>query len=125
MLICIDSRVNPVEHIYAAFPMFLYLNASIAGALLQPLLELQASGTNQSSAAQDIGDVYPVVSRPDIVPQQAVERACLHLGPLTDAVSHNDVYWIFILSESGNMLIMELAHARMSGNGTLLSQYVS
>ena len=77
--------------------MFLYLNASIAGALLQPLLELQASGTNQSSAAQDIGDVYPVVSRPDIVPQQGVERECLRLGLWTDAVSHNDVYWIFVL----------------------------
>ncbi|KAM5534566.1 hypothetical protein V8D89_011770 [Ganoderma adspersum] len=93
-------RVNPVEHIYAAFPMFLYLNASIAGALLQPLLELQASRTDQSPAAQDIGDIYPVVSQPDIVPQQGVEQ-------------------------SGNMLIMELAHARMSGNGTLLSQYYS
>ena len=77
--------------------MFLYLNASIAGALLQPLLELQASLTNQSSAAQDIGDVYPVVSRPDIVPQQGVERECLRLGLWTDAVSHNDVYWIFVL----------------------------
>ena len=29
-----------------------------------------------------------------------------------------------LYSESGNMLIMELAHARISGNGTLLSRYV-
>ena len=29
-----------------------------------------------------------------------------------------------LLSESGNMLIMALAHARISGDGALLSKYV-
>ncbi|KAM5540216.1 hypothetical protein V8D89_006035 [Ganoderma adspersum] len=93
-----DRRVNPVEHIYAAFPMFLYLNASIAGALLEPLLETQASLTGQSFAAMDIGSTYPAAPGSEAVPQQGVEQ-------------------------SGNMLIMELAHARISGDGTLLSQY--
>ena len=52
--------MNPVEQIYAAFPMFLYLNASIGGALLEPLLEVQASPTRQSFAAMDIGNTHPV-----------------------------------------------------------------
>ncbi|PIL35870.1 hypothetical protein GSI_01530 [Ganoderma sinense ZZ0214-1] len=93
-----DRRVNPVEHIYAAFPMLLYLNSSLAGALLQPLLESQASLTDQQFAAADLGNAYPAATGPEAVSSQGVEQ-------------------------SGNMLIMELAHARISGNLTLLSQY--
>ncbi|KAM5540214.1 hypothetical protein V8D89_006033 [Ganoderma adspersum] len=93
-----DQRVNPVEHIYAAFPMFLYLNASIGGALLQPLLETQANLTGRSFAAMDLGTTYPTASSSDAVSNQGVEQ-------------------------SGNMLIMALAHARISGDGALLSQY--
>ncbi|KAM5540211.1 hypothetical protein V8D89_006030 [Ganoderma adspersum] len=93
-----DRRINPVEHIYAAFPMFLYLNASIGGALLQPLLETQANLAGQSFAALDVGNTYPTAPGSEAVSNQGVEQ-------------------------SGNMLIMELAHARISGDGTLLSQY--
>ncbi|PIL35873.1 hypothetical protein GSI_01533 [Ganoderma sinense ZZ0214-1] len=93
-----DRRVNPVEHIYAAFPMFLYLNASIGGALLQPLLEAQNGLTSQVYAAMDLGTAYPIASG---------SRAVLNEG----------------VEQSGNMLVMALAHARISGNGTLLSQY--
>ncbi|KAI1785602.1 hypothetical protein LXA43DRAFT_1065747 [Ganoderma leucocontextum] len=93
-----DHRVNPVEHIYGAFPAFLYLNASIGGALLDPLLASQDGLTDGTFAAQKVGDAYPAVPGPDAVPQQGVEQ-------------------------SGNMLIMQLAHARISGDGTLLSQY--
>ena len=74
MLIRAYSRVNPVEHIYAAFPTFLYLNASIGGALLQPLLESQAGLTDQPFAAQDIGATYPAASGPSVVSKIAVER---------------------------------------------------
>ena len=124
MLICVRSRVNPVEHIYAAFPMFLYLNASIGGGLLEPLLESQVSLTGQQFAAVDIGNTYPAATGSEAMSNQGVEReypfavnhaiGCV-LMPSTFGVS----------SESGNMLIMELAHARISGDGTLLSQYVS
>nr|VWO99943.1 Hypoxanthine-guanine phosphoribosyltransferase [Ganoderma boninense] len=93
-----DQRINPVEHIYAAFPMFLYLNASIGGALLQPLLEAQANLTGRSFAASDIGNLYPVAPGSDADPTKGVEQ-------------------------SGNMLVMALAYARISGDGTLLSQY--
>ncbi|KAM5534567.1 hypothetical protein V8D89_011771 [Ganoderma adspersum] len=93
-----DGRVNAVEHLFASFPMFLYLNASIGGPLLEPLLELQVSRTGVPYAAQDLGNHYPVAIGPTVAPTQGIEQ-------------------------SGNMLIMELAHARISGNGTLLSQY--
>ena len=66
-----------MEHIYAAFPMFLYLNASIAGALLQPLLETQQSLTGQLFAAADIGNAYPVASGSHALSNQGVERECL------------------------------------------------
>ena len=48
--------MNPVEVMYAAFPMFLYVNASYGGGLLTPLLEYQASNTyTLPYAASDIG----------------------------------------------------------------------
>ena len=63
-----------MEHIYAAFPMFLYLNASIGGALLQPLLETQANLTGRSFAAIDVGNTYPTASGSEAVSNQGVER---------------------------------------------------
>jgi len=52
-----DRRANPVEIIYASFPAFLYLNASLAGALLEPLFEFQnsASPSFKECAAPDLG----------------------------------------------------------------------
>ena len=44
---------------YASFPAFLYLNASLGGAMLVPLLEAQGSLTNVSYAAQDLGEIAP------------------------------------------------------------------
>lgn len=40
---------------YAALPLLLYLNASIVGPLLAPLLDAQDGTTGQPFAAQDIG----------------------------------------------------------------------
>lgn len=54
----INSRVNPVERLYAAFPTYLYTNASLGGSLLAPLLESQDDLTGQPYAAQDLGQ-YP------------------------------------------------------------------
>ncbi|TBU41779.1 hypothetical protein BD309DRAFT_964560 [Dichomitus squalens] len=93
-----DQRVSPVEHIFAAFPTYLYLNASWGGALLEPLLELQDSQVGQQFAAQDLGDSYPVASGARGAAAQGIEQ-------------------------SGNMLITLLAQARLSGNGTLLIQH--
>ena len=73
-VICVHRRINPVEHIYAAFPMLLYLNASLGGGLLQPLLESQDSLTGQLFAAQDLGSAYPIASGSHPVSSQGVER---------------------------------------------------
>jgi len=55
-LIPCHRRVNPVEVIYASFPAFLYLNATLAGRLLEPLLEFQSSALySQVYAASDLG----------------------------------------------------------------------
>ena len=51
-------RVNPVENLYAALPMFLYFNSSLVKPLLKPLLEQHASSSYTSSfAASDIGEI--------------------------------------------------------------------
>ena len=41
---------------YAAFPAFLYLNASLGGAMLASLLQAQDGLINTSYAAQDLGE---------------------------------------------------------------------
>jgi len=49
-------RINPVEVLYASFPTFLFLNASLAGSLLEPLLEFQSSTSYKNNyAAPDLG----------------------------------------------------------------------
>jgi hypothetical protein len=54
-----SNRVNPVEVLYAAFPMFLYFNPDLGGLLLEPLLRYQAwPNVTPSYAARDAGEVY-------------------------------------------------------------------
>ena len=51
--------MNPVEVLYAAFPMFLYFDSSLGGLLLEPLLRYQAwPNVNPQYAARDAGNVY-------------------------------------------------------------------
>ncbi|KAJ7111238.1 hypothetical protein C8R44DRAFT_799177 [Mycena epipterygia] len=97
------QRVNPVETIYAAFPLFLYLNPDFAGLLLKPLLQSQAGSAAQARlyAAPDIGPIYPL------------------------ATGNNDSTAALGVDNSGSMLIMVLAHARFSGDGTLVAEYYS
>ena len=50
-------RVNAVDVIYAASPIYLYLNPDILGYLLRPLLEYQESHFHQNPyAARDLGN---------------------------------------------------------------------
>ncbi|CAL1707175.1 unnamed protein product [Somion occarium] len=94
-----SGRVNPVENVYAAFPFFLYINSTYAGYLLAPLLEYQDSPQySQPYAARDIGQNYPIATGSNIPHSQGYEQ-------------------------SSNMLIMALAHARASGDGSLISQH--
>ncbi|OJT12480.1 hypothetical protein TRAPUB_10957 [Trametes pubescens] len=92
------GRVNPVEKMYGALPLLLYLNASIVGPLLAPLLDAQDSTMGQPSAAQDLGPAYPNATGATWGANLDVEQ-------------------------SGNMLIMLYAHARFSGDGTLIHKH--
>ncbi|KAJ7927321.1 hypothetical protein B0H13DRAFT_2556868 [Mycena leptocephala] len=97
-----SKRVNPIETIYAALPAFMYLNASITGALLEPLLEYQSSSAYTNPyAAPDLGLAYPAVP----------------------GDSNNDA--IYGVENSGDMLILVLAHAQSSGDGSLIGRYYS
>ncbi|KAL5494579.1 hypothetical protein ACEPAI_40 [Sanghuangporus weigelae] len=95
------TSVNTVDTLYAALPMFLYLNPEIAGYLLAPLLEYQDSSEyTQSYAARNIGSSYP--------------------NATADGITDSHDYRI---EESANMLIMTLAYSQRSGNGTFLSRH--
>ena len=52
----LQSRVNAVETIYAAFPALMYIDPSLGGLLLEPLFRLQASRNYTTGyAAADLG----------------------------------------------------------------------
>ncbi|GJE95240.1 DUF5127 and DUF1793 domain-containing protein [Phanerochaete sordida] len=94
-----SGRMNPVEVMYAAFPFFLAVNASYGGWLLKPVLEYASSPKwSEMYAPGDLGATYPQTSA-------------------------NSVPSTLDIEETGNMLIMVLAHARASGDGSLISQY--
>lgn len=58
-LICLVlSRVNPVETLFASFPMFMYLDPTLGRPLLEPLLRFQDSAEyTRDFAADDIGTI--------------------------------------------------------------------
>ncbi|KLO09278.1 DUF1793-domain-containing protein [Schizopora paradoxa] len=91
--------VNAVDVMYAAFPMYLYLNPAIGGYLLKPLLVAQDTPQySQPYAAQNLGVDFP--------------------NATAQNVEHN-----FGIEHSGSMLIMLLAHLQASGDTTLVSQH--
>ncbi|KAJ7189656.1 hypothetical protein GGX14DRAFT_484556 [Mycena pura] len=95
-----SQRVNPTEMIYAAMPALMYFNASLIGSLLEPLLQFQNSSQYTSPyAAPDLGTSYPAAP---------------------GNTGNNSVYGI---ENSGNMLILVLAHARTTGDGSLIARY--
>ncbi|KAI9448901.1 hypothetical protein BJY52DRAFT_1156153 [Lactarius psammicola] len=93
------NRVNAVETLYSAFPVFMYIDPDLGGLLLEPLFRLQASPRYTNPyAAPDIGTSYHNVTVSNTANSRGVE-------------------------DSGNMLIMTYAHARASGDGSLISRY--
>ncbi|KAF9259185.1 hypothetical protein L218DRAFT_1004159 [Marasmius fiardii PR-910] len=95
-----SQSINSVEGLFSAFPAFLYLNSSLGGLLLDPLLEFQSLSTNRQFSAPDLGS-YP------------------------QATGHQSSFSNVAVESTGNMLIMALAHAQASGDGTLVARYVS
>jgi hypothetical protein len=52
----LQSRVNAVETMYAAFPALMYINSSIGARLLEPLFQLQPlRNSTNGYAAADLG----------------------------------------------------------------------
>ncbi|KAI9433016.1 hypothetical protein H4582DRAFT_2188438 [Lactarius indigo] len=95
------NRVNAVETLYSAFPAFMYIDPTLGRLLLEPLFQLQASPNYTIPyAAADLGLNYPNVTIGNSNHNQGVEQ-------------------------SGNMLIMTYAHARATGDGSLISRYYS
>ncbi|KAI0633571.1 DUF1793-domain-containing protein [Trametes polyzona] len=92
------SRVSPVERIYAALPSLLYVNASLMGPILAPLLDAQDAQGVMPYAVQDLGTAYPNATGPHGAHLQGVEQ-------------------------TGNMLIMMYAHAQFTGDGSLLHRH--
>ncbi|KAK0496795.1 hypothetical protein EDD18DRAFT_1386124 [Armillaria luteobubalina] len=110
-----SGRVNPVEILYASFPAYLYFNATWAGYLLEPLLRYQQPS---QYAAQDLGSSYPKVSGNNgQTPARAVEGEPCHLFKLSNSTDGTDP------TDSGSMLIMGWAHARFSGDHSMISRY--
>ncbi|KAK7045355.1 hypothetical protein VNI00_007604 [Paramarasmius palmivorus] len=94
-----SRRVNPVEKIFASFPAYLYINATWARYLLEPILQFHQSPLyTERYAAPDLGGSYPNAQGGAPNPARAIE-------------------------DSGSMLIMTWAHAKFSGDLTLLSAY--
>ncbi|KAF8992673.1 hypothetical protein BDQ17DRAFT_1432228 [Cyathus striatus] len=89
------SRVNAVDRVYASFPTLLYLNASLAGTVLNPILEMQADFGGYSSVG-DLGPSFPAA-----------------LGNTTSDISQTITY-------NGDMLFMLAAHAKKSGDTSLI-----
>ncbi|KAH6905885.1 glutaminase GtaA [Coprinopsis sp. MPI-PUGE-AT-0042] len=96
------GRVNPLGTLYASIPALLYLNPSLIGTLLDPLLEAQAlSSYPHAFAAPDLGSQYPKAVRNE-----------------TDTTALG-------VDSSSTMLVMALLHARKSGEGALLKRHYS
>ncbi|KAI0314820.1 hypothetical protein OF83DRAFT_1174412 [Amylostereum chailletii] len=94
-------RTNPVEILYGAFPMLMFVDPSLGGYLLEPLLRAQAS-YDISYAASDLGSSYPSAST-------------TRDGVLGQADTG--------IEQTGNMLIMAYAHLRASNDNSLVSRY--
>ncbi|KAL0063799.1 hypothetical protein AAF712_009244 [Marasmius tenuissimus] len=94
-----SQRISPVETLYASFPAFLYVKPEWGKYLLEPLLRFQIAFRPSSTyAVPDLGDSYP------------------HLRA-TSPDSRREI------EDTGSILIMTWAHAKYSGDKSLISQY--
>ncbi|KAH9033214.1 hypothetical protein EDB83DRAFT_2525491 [Lactarius deliciosus] len=102
------NRVNPVEVLYDAFPMFMYFDPTLGGPLLEPLLRYQNSKSyTQPFAALDAGSSYPNTTFSSSTHQQGIERESnLSIPVYTQTRTR---------SETANMLIMMQTADLLSG----------
>ncbi|KAF9523660.1 hypothetical protein CPB83DRAFT_821238 [Crepidotus variabilis] len=105
-----SSRSNAVDVLFSAFPAFLYLDVKLAGLLLEPLLAFQSSSQYHNNySASGLGKCFQ-----PLLPRYLISIDC--------SLRH---CFSFCLYSVWSMLIMTLAHARKSGDGTLCKRYYS
>ncbi|KAK4100063.1 DUF1793-domain-containing protein [Parathielavia hyrcaniae] len=96
-----NSDIQTVDVIFPAYPIFMYLNASLGRYLLDPLYENQESGVYPNAYAEHDLGIFPVA---------------------TGYPAGNDEP--MPLEECGNMIIMTLAYAQRTGDvGYLEAHY--
>ena len=95
-----DGNLNTVDVTYPAMPLFVYLAPKYLGWLIEPVLRYQSEGANYESCAHDLGSHYPYAT-----------------GPSAGKDSPMPV------EESGNILIIALAHAQATGDLSLVTKY--
>lgn len=95
-----DGNMLTVDIIYPMLPMLLYLCPEYIGWMMRPLLEYQSKGPVYEACAHDLGSHYPYAT-----------------GPSDGSNSHMPV------EESGNILIIALAHAQVTGDVSILKKH--
>ncbi|KLO15796.1 hypothetical protein SCHPADRAFT_824120 [Schizopora paradoxa] len=96
-----SGGTNVVDVLYAGFPAILYLNPDLCQYLLRPILASQVNNgdvVGQAYAPQNLGSQFPSTS--------------------ANTSQHN-----LGIEESGNMLIMVLAHFQRTGNLSIIRSY--
>lgn len=101
-------------------PAYIYLWPDLLGHLLRPLLEYQESTQYTNAyAAEDLGTVHPI---PCLC---MLTFLCRYSGSAYPNATGNFNGHDTKIEQSANMLIMALAHAQASGDGSLLAQHYS
>jgi len=132
------SRVNAVETLYSAFPAVMYTDPGLGAPLLEPLLRLQASSNHSIQyAAADLGmfrlntksETFRVTHLTTYCRIELPQRHRHNFWPQPRSRTSVPPHIGFVQTdlsfpESGNMLIMTYAHARATGDGSLISRYV-
>ncbi|KAK4654332.1 hypothetical protein QC762_402950 [Podospora pseudocomata] len=96
-----NSDIQTVDVIFPAFPIFVYLNATLSRYLLDPLFEHQESGSYPNKYAEHDLGTFPVAKGYPNGDDEAMP-----------------------LEECGNMIIMSLAYAQRTGDtGYLTAHY--
>ncbi|KAI0033120.1 hypothetical protein K488DRAFT_48343, partial [Vararia minispora EC-137] len=93
-------RTQPVELLYASFPMFMTIDPSLGKPLLEPLFRLQSSSLyGFDYAAPDLSSTYPNITLANLAHEQSA------------------------VEQTGNMLIMSYAQALFSGDSSQVETY--
>lgn len=95
-----NSDIQTVDVIFPAFPLFVYLNATLSRYLLDPLFENQESGAYPNQYAEHDLGTFPVAKGYPAGDDEAMP-----------------------LEECGNMIIMSLAYAQRTGDVGYLSAH--